>query len=160
MRTILILLLHVALFANSYNFDEIKFVSAVGTDFRKSGKIEIKEDKTIITYSKPRFKQITKTDSNVTIEGSSGDVYNLKGKALYYTSLFIDVMTKLGNFDEIKSNRDFNVEKEKNIFYITFLGDIADSIVKAEVKTKDSKVISFKMFMPNEDSLQIIKEIE
>jgi len=158
MRTILILFLHVALFANSYNFDEIKFVSAVGTDFRKSGKIEITQDKTIITYTKPRFKQITKTDDNITIKGSSGDFYNLKGKALYYTSLFIDVMTKLDNFDEIKSNRDFNVEREKDIFYITFQGDLANSVVKAEVKTKDLKVISFKMFMPNEDSLEIIKK--
>ena len=35
---------------------------------------------------------------------------------------------------------------------------IKDSINKAEVKTKESKVLSFKMFMPNEDILQIVKK--
>ena len=115
MRIILIILLHVSLFATQYNFDEIKFVSAVGTDFRQSGKIEVLKEKTIITYEKPRFKQITKTDANITIKGSSGDVYTLKGKALFYTNLFIGIMTRLGSYEEIKTNRDFDVEKEKNI---------------------------------------------
>jgi len=158
MRIILIILLHVSLFATQYNFDEIKFVSAVGTDFRQSGKIEVLKEKTIITYKKPRFKQITKTDDNITIKGSSGDVYTLKGKALFYTNLFIGIMTRLGSYEEIKTNRDFNVEKEKNIYYLDFRGDIADQIVKAEVKTDETKVLSFKLFMPNEDTLEIIKK--
>ena len=158
MRIVLILLLHVGLFAQSYNFDEIKFVSAVGTEFRQSGKIDINNEKVVITYKEPRFKRITKTDNNITIKGSSGDTYTLKGKALYYTGLFIDTMTKIDSFDKIKSNRDFKVERVDNTFYLTFLGDLADTIAKAEVKTKDSKVLSFKMFMPNEDTLTIVKK--
>ena len=158
MRIILIVLLHVSLFATQYDFDEIKFVSAVGTDFRQSGNIEVLKEKTIITYKNPRFKQITKTNGNITIKGSSGDVYTLKDKALFYTNLFIGIMTRLGDFDEIKTNRDFDVEKENSIYYLKFKGDIADSIIKAEVKTKNSKVLSFKMFMPNEDTLEIIKK--
>jgi len=158
MRILLILLLHVSLIAGSYDFDEIKFVNAVGTDFRQRGKIDIKKDKTIITYSEPRFKQIVKTDDNITIKGESGDIYTLKGKALFYTNLFIGVMTRLGSFDEIKTNRDFDVEKVEKTYYLTFKGDIADQIEKAEVKTKDSKVTRFKMFMPNEDTLEIIKK--
>ena len=158
MRFILILFLHVSLFANSYNFDEIKFVSAVDTSFRQSGNIKILEDETIITYKKPRFKQIIKKDDNISIEGASGDIYYLKGKALYYTAIFIDVMTKLDDFDAIQTNRDFSVEKEKNILYITFLGEISDVIKKAEVKSKKQKVLSFKLFMPNEDTLEIVKK--
>ncbi len=158
MRIIFIILLHVTLFANFYNFDEIKFVNAVGTDFKKSGKIEILKNRTIITYKEPRFKEITKTDNNITIKGKSGDIYTLKGKALFYTDLFIGVMTRLGDFSELKTNSDFEVEKEKNIYYLKFKGDIANSIIKAEVKTKNSEVLSFKMFMPNEDSLEIIKK--
>jgi len=158
MRVVLILLLHVALFAQSYNFDEIKFVSAVGTNFKKSGKIEVNDKKVVITYKEPRFKQITKVDDNITIKSASGDVIALKGKALYYTGLFIDIMTKIDSFDNIKSNKDFKVEQENNTFYLTFLGDLADTIVKAEVKTKNSKVLSFKMFMSNEDTLTIVKK--
>lgn len=158
MRFILVLLLHVSLFAGSYDFDEIKYVSAVDTDFRQSGNIKILKDETIITYKEPRFKQIRKTDNNISIEGASGDIYFLNGKALYYTSLFIEIMTRLDSFDEIKTNRDFSVEKENNILYLRFLGDLADVIVKAEVKTKDSEVTSFKMFMPNEDTLEVIKK--
>ncbi len=158
MRIVLILLLHVALFGQSYNFEEIKFVNAVGTDFRKSGKIEISNKKVVITYEKPKFKQIIKEDNNITIKGSSGDVYKLKGKALYYTGLFIDIMTQLGSFEKIQSNRDFKVERADNIFYLTFLGDLSDRVEKAEVKVKDSKVIRFKLFMPNEDTLTIVKK--
>ena len=158
MRIVLIILLHVTLFAQSYDFDEVKFVSSVGADFKQSGTIEIKQNKTIITYTKPKFKLITKRDNNITIKGSSGDIYTLKGKALFYTNLFIGVMTRLGNINEIKTNRDFDVQKEKNIYYLYFKGDIADSIIKAEVQTKESKVISFKMFMPNDDTLKIIKK--
>ena len=158
MRIIFIIFLHVTLFANSYNFDEIKFVNAVGADFKQSGKIEILKNRTIITYNEPRFKEITKIDNNITIQGKSGDIYTLKGRALFYTNLFIGIMTRLGDFSELKTNSDFEVEKENNIYYLKFKGDISDSIVKAEVKTKNSKVISFKMFMPNEDSLEIIKK--
>lgn len=158
MRIILIVLLHVTLFAQSYNFDEVKFVSAIETDFRQSGKIEIEKNSTIITYTKPQFKLINKTDNNITITNSSGEIYALRGKALFYTNLFIGVMTRLGDIKEIKTNRDFDVQKDNDIYNITFKGDIADSILKAEVKTKEAKVISFKMFMPNDDTLTIIKK--
>lgn len=158
MRFILIFLLHVILFANSYDFDEIKFVSAVGADFSQSGNITILDDKTIITYKEPKFKQIIKQDDNISIEGTSGDIYYLKGKALYYTALFIDIMTQLDSFDAIQTNRDFKVEKEKNVLYLTFLGDLTDVIEKAEVKTEEQKVLSFKLFMPNEDTLEVIKK--
>lgn len=158
MRFILIFFLHVSLFASNYDFDEIKFVSAVETDFRQSGNLKILNDETIITYQEPRFKRIIKKDNNISIESSSGDIYHLKGKALYYTALFIDIMTKLDNFDEIKTNRDFSVEKEKNILYLTFLGDLADVIEKAEVKIKEKNILSFKLFMPNEDTLEVIKK--
>ncbi len=158
MRIVLILLLHVALFGQSYNFEEIKFISAVGTDFRKNGKIEINDKKVVITYEKPKFKQIVKEDNNITIKGSSGEIYKLKGKALYYTGLFIDIMTQLGSFEKIQSNRDFKVERVDNTFYLTFLGDMSDRVVKAEVKVKNSKVTRFKLFMPNEDTLTIVKK--
>jgi len=158
MRFILVLLLHVSLFASSYDFDEIKFVSAVDANFRQSGKIEIFKNQTIITYKEPRFKQITKKDNNVSIKGASGDIYNLKGKALFYTNLFIGIMTRLGDFNELKTNIDFDVEQDGNVYYLSFKGDISDSIIKAEVKIKNLKVLSFKMFMPNEDTLQIVKK--
>jgi len=158
MRIVLIVLLHVSLFASSYNFDEIKFVKAIEATFQQSGNIEISDDTTIITYTKPSFKQIKKTDNNTTIKGSSGDVYALKGKALFYTNLFIGIMTRLGDINEMKTNRDFDVEKVDKTYYLSFKGDISNQIEKAEVKTDGSKVLSFKMFMPNEDTLEIIKK--
>lgn len=158
MRFILILLLHVGIFARSYDFDETKYVSAVDTNFVQNGNIEILKNKTIITYKNPRFKQIVKTDTNTSIKSSSGDTYTLKGKALYYTNLFIGIMTRLGDFNELKSNDDFSVKKDGNMYDISFKGDLSDAITRAEVKTKNSKVLSFKMFMPNEDTLKIVKK--
>ncbi len=158
MRFILIFVLTVALFGSSYDFNEFKYVSAVSTYFKKSGHIEIDKDRVIITYTKPKYKKVVKKDNNISIEDSSKKIYHLKGKARYYAGIFISVMTKLGNFAQIKTNEDFIVTKNDNIYTLYFKGDLSNAISKAEIKTKNSKVLSFKMFMPNKDTLEIVKK--
>lgn len=158
MRYILILFFQLTLFAQNYDFDEIKFITAVSTEFKKSGNINIEKDKTTITYSKPTYKQIIKDDENIIIKGSSGKIFTLKGKAKYYTKQFIDTMIILGDFNKIKTNRDFDVKEKKDILLVTFKSDISSQISRAEVRIKDSKVVSFKMYLPNEDTLKIIKK--
>lgn len=157
MRYILILLLMIGLHAQSYNFDEYKYIFAANQEFKQSGRLSFEGNKTIITYSKPKYKQIISDDEHVTIEGASGKSYRLKGKGLFYTKLFIDIMTRLGKIQEIKSNRDFDVKKDAEIYFITFKGEMQDQVPTAEVKTKNSKVVSFKLFMKNSDTLEIIK---
>ncbi len=159
MQYLLVIFLQLTLFAQSYNFDEIKFVSGVNNEIKKSGNITIEEKKIIITYSNPKFKQIIKDNENISIEDSSGKIYILKGRAKQYTSQFIDIMIILGDFEKLqKPNRDFNLEKQKSHFYVTFIGSISSQIQKAEVKIKESRVVSFKMFLPHEDTLTIIKK--
>ncbi len=157
MRYLLILLFNALLFGNSYDFDEYKFVFAVSAEFKQSGNISFEGSKTIITYSEPKYKQIINDGENITIEGSSGKIYKLKGKALFYTKLFIEIMTRLGKIEEIKTNRDFDVKKEGDIYFLTFNGEIEEQIPKAEVQIKNSKVVSFKLFMKNDDTLEILK---
>ena len=60
MRYILILFIQLTLFAQNYDFDEVKYISALSTEFKKSGNINIEERRTVITYSKPSFKEIIK----------------------------------------------------------------------------------------------------
>ena len=158
MRYLLILFIQLTLFAQNYDFEEIKYISALSHEFKKSGNINIEEERTVITYSKPSFKEIIKDNENVSIKGSSGIIYKLKGRAKVFTQQFIDIMTRLGNIDEMKSNKDYNVKKENNLYYITFLEDISSQINNAEVSVKDSKIISFKMFLPNKDTIEIIKK--
>ena len=157
MRYLIVLLLHVTLFASSYDFYEYKFIFGVNQEFKKTGNISFEDDKTIITYSEPKYKQIISHENNISIAGSSGKIYMLKGKALFYTKLFIDVMVRLDNIDELKSNIDFEVTQKKNKFSLSFNGDIADQIIKAIVQTKDKKVVSFKLFLKNSDTLEIVK---
>ena len=158
MHFIIIIFLHVVLFASSYDFTESKYVSAVSASFEKEGNINIQKNRVIIVYKKPSHKKIIEDDNNVSIEDSEGKIYHLKNKAKFYTKLFIDIMVRLGDFNELKSNEDFDVQKDENLYNLTFKGDLADSIVKAEVKVKKSKVLSFKMFMPNDDTLKITKK--
>lgn len=158
MRTLLVIFLHVALFGNSYEFDEYKFIKAVSSEFKKSGTITLNKNETIIIYTHPTHKQIIKNDTNVTIIDSSNLPYILKGQASYYAKLFIDIMARLGEFSEIKSNKDFDVVQNGSRYLLTFKGDLSNQIRNAEVETKDSYVRSFKMFMPNEDTLQIVKK--
>ncbi len=157
MRYILILLLSTMLFGNSYDFDEYKFVSAASTEFKKSGNISFDGNKTIITYSKPKYKQITTDGVNVSMKGSSGKVFNLKGKAQFFTNQFIMIMTKIDEIDELKSGRDFDAKKKGDTYTLTFKGEVSDQIISAEVQTKGSDVLSFKLFMKNDDTLEIVK---
>ncbi len=158
MRYILVLCLSVMLFgASSYDFNEYKFVSAAAATFKQSGNISFDNSKTIITYSQPKYKQIIDDGTDVTITGKSGKTYKLKGKALFYTKLFIDVMRRLGDIKYLKKSRDFLLVKKENIYIVEFKNEIKDQVLKAEVEAKNSKVKSFKLFMKNGDTLEIIK---
>jgi len=157
MRSLLILVFTTLLFSNSYDFDENKFVFALGNAFHKVGNITYTKEKATITYSHPRYKQIVKADNNISIEGSSGKKYYLKDKALLHTKAFIDIMIRLGQFNEIKENKDFDVKKEGDRYILTFKDEMKRMLPKAEVKTESTKVKSFKLFMNNGDTLEIVK---
>ncbi len=159
MRIILILLFStILLFASSYDFDEHKYISAAAVEFKKSGHISFNEEQTVITYSKPQYKQIVLKDGNISIEGESGKIIYLKDKALFFTKMYITTMTRIDNIKALKTNRDFDVIQKKDIYTLEFKGLTKDQISKAEIKTKDSKVISFKLFMKNNDTLEIVKK--
>ncbi len=157
MRYLLIVFFNIFLFAESYDFDENKFVFAMGNTFYKAGNILFTKDKATITYRIPRYKQIIKDGDKISIEGKSGKKYHLKGKALSHTRLFIDIMIRLGQYKEIKSNKDFSVKQEKSKYVLTFKDKMKQMLPKAEVKIQSEKVISFKLFMKNGDTLEIIK---
>ncbi len=157
MRSLLILVFTTLLFSEAYDFDENKFVFAIGNTFHKVGRIDYSEGKATITYSHPKYKQIVKADNNISIEGSSGEKYYLKGKALSHTKAFIDIMIRLGEYREIRNNKDFDVEKEGDRYLLTFKGDMKQMLPKAEVRTEGKRVKSFKLFMKNGDTLEIVK---
>ena len=157
MRYIIILFLSLKLFATSYEFDEYKFVSAASVTFKQRATISFDNNKTTITYSKPKYKEIIDDGVNITIKGSSGKIYKLKGKGLFYTKLFIDVMSKLGDFKKLKNCRDFNIDKRSDTYIVNFNNELKDQLIKATVTTKDLKVKSFKLFMQNGDTLEILK---
>jgi len=158
MRYFIILLFSISIYGESYDFDEYKFVHAANQEFKKSGNIAVDGKKTTITYIKPQYKQIINNDGNVSIKGSSGKVYTLKGKALFYTKMFINLMTSIDSFDELKPSKDFDIKKDKENYTLVFKGDLEDQISKAIVRTQNSKVLSFKLFMINDDTLEIIKK--
>jgi hypothetical protein len=146
------------LFSLSYDFDEIKFIDAIGQKIQKSGHIDIQERYVEIVYHTPSFKKIIKIDDNITIEGKDGSIYSLKGKALYHTNKFIDIMGSLGEYKRLQNNQDFRIQKEKDEYHVRFFGEIADVISHAIVHVENEKVLRFKMFMHNGDTLEIIKK--
>ena len=157
MRIILGVLYAINLFAISYNFNENKFIKAAGIELHKSGNISTDTNKTVITYDKPQFKRITTDGQLVTIENSSGKVYKLKGKALFYTNQFISIMTQIDEFKELQSKKEFNVEKDKDRYKLTFSGEFGDQVTQALVIVKNKKILSFKLLMRNGDTLEIVK---
>jgi len=159
MRYFLMLCLSIMLFAaESYDFDEYKFVSAASATFKKSGNISFDKDKTVITYFEPKYKQIINDGTNITIKANSGKSYKLKGKGLFYTKLFIDVMARLGNIKKLKNSKDFVLSKKDNFYIVNFKGEMEDEVLKAEVCIEKAKVKSFKLFMKNGDTIEIAKK--
>ena len=50
-----------------------------------------------------------------------------------------------------------DVEKEGDRYLLTFKGDMKQMLPKAEVRTEGKRVKSFKLFMKNGDTLEIVK---
>jgi hypothetical protein len=143
------------LFANSYKFDEIKYIKAVDNEFINSGRIDINGTKIIISY---KDRKIIKDGENIQIVTKDEKVTNLKDNAKRYTNIMIDTMVKLGNYNLLMNENSFEKEFDKNLVNVSFKGDVANLIKKAIVKIKDKKVIEFEMIMPNEDRLKIVKK--
>ena len=150
-------MLTISLFADSYDFDEHKYVFAIANTFDKSGNIKFTKNKVIITYTLPKYKKIIKENDKVSIQGKSEKVYYLKGQALFRTKQFIDIMVRLGQAKEIRNNPDFDVKKFKDKIILTFKGEMKKVLPKAEVVMERKKVRSFKLFMKNNDTLEIVK---
>ena len=156
MKFFLVFFLHVALlFASSYNFDEIKYIKAVDSEFINSGKIFIDGTKVVISY---KDREIIKQGDEIKIVTSNKKVTHLKDKVKYFTGLMIDTMVTLGEYNRLMREDSFKKEIEKNLIYINFRGDLKNLVTKAIVKVKDNKVVEFEMFMPNEDRLKIVKK--
>lgn len=158
MRYLLILFFTISLFGDSYNFDEYRFINATSKTKHKSGNIFFKGEQTVITYTQPLHKKIIKDADLVTIEDSVKNRYKLKGKALFYTKMFINIMQKLGDIHNLKTDREYRVDKNGSKYSVTFIGDMKEEIPRAEALVKDSKVVEFKLFMKNSDTLEIVKK--
>jgi len=158
MRFIIFLLINITLFANTFNFNEYRFVHAVGTTFTKSGTIQIDAQKITIEYKKPNYKKIISDGENISIEDDSHIVKNLKGRALFYTKAYMTLIVDVENSKELKSNKLFDVKDEdgKKILYPK--NEMKKQVPKIEVDVINGKIQKFKMFMLNEDTVEIVKE--
>jgi len=156
-RYFFLIFLNIFLFAEGYHFEENKYVDALDSTFTKRGFIEVAEKEVHITYTAPQAKEIIKKNETVGIKGKSGKVYYLKGIALERTKQFIDIMIRLGAYKEIKNNEDFTITSTARGYSIAFSETLKKLFTKAEVETKADKVLRFKLFMKNNDTLEIVK---
>ncbi len=158
MQYILILLISITAFASSYNFDEHRYVNAIDKKFIKTGIISIEDDKTIVTYEKPIFKRIVADSKSITIEDADGDIEKLSGDMLLYTKMYLDLIKKIDDVQELKSNDDFDIKKELDIYVLHIKNQLSDYVTKVEVKTSQNKISEFKIYMLNDDTIKIIKK--
>ena len=158
MRSVLLIIsLTLMLNAASYKFDEYRLVKAVDVKFKKSGAITFDKDKISITYDKPQYQKVTSGKKGVTIDKGDGDIEKLEGRALTYTKVYLDLLRELDNVNNYQENRDFRVEKADNVYTLYPKGEIDFRIEKIVVDTKKDKVKSFKMYMKNQDIIEIVK---
>jgi len=158
MRLVILLLITMSLYSNSFNFNEYRFVYAVGTTFKKSGSIVINNEAITISYKKPNFKKIISDGEAIGIEDESGKVNQLKGRALIYTKQYLDLIIKVERTKVLESNENFDVEMKDQIQTLYPKNEMKKQVEKIEVKRVNGEISEFKMFMSNSDTVEIIKE--
>lgn len=157
-KTLLIILfLALALDAKSYKFEEYRYVQAVDVKFKKTGVVFMDKDVISITYDAPKYQKVISSKDGVTIDKGEGDVQKLEGRALTYTKVYLELIRELDNVKNYKDNKNFSVEKYNNTYTLFPKGDKDFRIDKIIIKTNKAEVKSFKMFMTNEDIIEIVK---
>lgn len=152
-KVLLSLLLVGSVFAQSYDFTELRYSDAIDRYTQLEGKITFNTDGLNISYPQSARKLDYKDDTLVYYE--NGKEVSLPDMQASKMMQYFDILSLLHNGDESELEDMFEIENESNRKILKPLGSIKNYINYIELRKEDNRLQFIKLFLQNNDTISI-----
>lgn len=152
-KAFLFLVLVASMFAQSYNFTELRYSDAINRYTQLEGKISFNKDGLNILYPKSARELDYKDDTLVYYENNKE--VSLPEIQVSKMIQYFDILSLLHNGDESELEDMFEVKHQVTGKILKPLGAIKNYINYIELGKDDNKLKYIKLFLQNNDSISI-----
>ena len=146
------------LFAQSYNFSELRYSDAIGKYSQVDGKIEFTKEGLNIEYPKKK-KKLVYDGQSVTLLQDSKEL-ELKEQQEQYMMQYFEILKMLHEGDESELKEEFEVEKREYKTLLTPTSTLKYYINSIELIKENTLLSYVKLFLKNNDTITIHIENE
>ena len=152
-QVIISLLLAGSLFAQTYNFTELRYSDAINRSIQLEGKISFDIDGLNISYPQSAREIDYKNDTLIYYEDDKE--VSLPEMQVSKMKQYFDILGLLHNGDESELEGMFEIENKSNTKILKPLGAIKNYINLIELRKYDNKLKYIKLFLQNNDTISI-----
>lgn len=152
-KTIIFLLLASSLFAQTYNFTELRYSDAINRSIQVEGKISFNIDGLNISYPQSAREIDYKNDTLIYYENDKE--VSLPEMQASKMMQYFDILRLLHKGDESELEGMFEIENKSNIKILKPLGAIKNYINLIEFRKYDNELKYIKLFLQNNDTISI-----
>ncbi|MDA3909687.1 MAG: hypothetical protein PF437_11430 [Sulfurimonas sp.] len=153
LKVFLSLLFASSVFAQSYNFTELRYSDAIDRYTQLEGKISFHKDGLNISYPKSARELNYKDDTLVYYE--NGKKVSLPDMQVSKMIQYFNILSLLHNGDESELADMFEIENQANKKILKPLGAIKNYINYIELRKEDTRLQYIKLFLKNNDTISI-----
>jgi hypothetical protein len=152
-KLFLSLLYSVTLFAQSYNFSELRYSDALNRYSQLDGRIEFTQDGLNILYPKQK-KELEYNGQDVIIKEGKKEL-DLPSQQKQYMMQYFEILKMLHAGDEAELRDEFTIQKEHYKTVLYPIGNLKYYIKSIEL-TKEKGLLNYvKLFLKNNDTITI-----
>ena len=155
---ILLLLLLQALFAQSYNFTELRYSDALGQTAEFEGKIIFFSDALIINYEK--YERVLEYRDGKLLYLQNNEPQELAKEQTQGIIEYFEILLLLHKGDESSLESEFTLNKTKDKTLLIPRGALERFLLKIELKKEAQTLKEVKLFLKNNDTITIRVENE
>lgn len=152
-KALLSLLLVSSVFAQSYNFIELRYSDAINRYTQLEGKISFNKSGLNIAYPQSAREIDYKDDTLVYYENDKE--VSLPDMQVSKMMQYFDILSLLHNGDESELKDLFEIENQESGNILKPLGSIKNYINYIELRKDDNKLQYIKLFLQNNDTISI-----
>lgn len=152
-KVIISLLLAGSLFAQTYNFTELRYSDAINRSIQLEGKISFNIDGLNISYPQSAREIDYKNDTLIYYEDDKE--VSLPEMQVSKMKQYFDILCLLHNGDESELEGMFEIKNKSNTKILKPLGAIKNYINLIELRKYDNELKYIKLFLQNNDTISI-----
>ena len=152
-KALLCLLLVGSVFAQSYDFTELRYSDAINRYTLLEGKISFNKNGLNIKYPKSSRELDYKDDTLLYYENEKE--ISLPDMQVSKMIQYFEILSLLHNGDESELEDMFEVENQADGKILKPLGAIKNYISNIELKNEDKRLQNIKLFLQNNDTISI-----